>query len=845
MSLRIFENLDPLSSVREDINQNFNELFNRVHVLESVAGSNPLDPVEVVIDSTNSSVNVLPEASYYFTIDDSLPTFDLSIGGVSGITFTNFFDSTNFANCKLEISIADPNTIACEDTEVYTTQSVTFSTLANNEAFTFYYFTTGSVIAGMSKKTKPLPPPKLESPLCPAKVYNANKAFWTQELSGVVASFTQQDVTIPPGLQGYSVISTLPGRLKMGYVNTSVSPLPLTIEAVKRNGKYYWTYGFLNSTGLSRVWSLPYSSLKNLGCPSKAKWQGQTNEQKAWINSLQLTEVSFANNCNTAFVMVSSSDGNINVESSPYAKDFNFQFWNGSQYVTQDFPIGDVAASYGVKSGQIDFPLWCQYVPASGFRWVAQTDGGGPWKPDRITMTSQFFPNIVCPTSIEYGGSCIYTPLNGGWQYDPNRKMTVKAGRVGWQNADSFYRLETDINKTTEAEYRYGSCIGKQTAYGDFIHVAYCAKPRAGSTTNVVNNPEYFTNYDSNGPFHVKVFKGDLTNDTPDSTWTRVGNTIVVPITTNGVISTDTVHLALGGGTSCLAVCTPRKVYVYELKGTVWKLRGTPIEPTFWDPQHVLLSVDVSADGNKIFLSKLDLNGVGIGYEAYYWNSAISDWDQLGQTISWGFGGSPFFYIQEKIKGNGGVDLDSKTYKKHMAINNEGTLWVFAADNDTYLTYTFNTGTGQWVHQPQAFLTGDTNPFEQGMFIHMEYGKVVAIPSLSGVQCYEFDTIGNDWTTKGRLLSSADHYFTDAAVTGRGLFVMETKPGSNSMVIKYDWNPTNNDWSLTPQTVSPTLLNQSKVLNNGRDDFVSAHYRYHSGSNIIRSGIEYYNYTPV
>ena len=251
------------------------------------------EPVELFVDDSTGSVSVNSEDSYYFTIDDNLPTFTMLVDGISGITFTNYFNVNDYNDCKLGISIADPALIKCDATEVYTTQSVEFSTV-NDDVFTFYYYTTGSVLAGMSKKGSPLTF-RVPDHNCLANTIASNKAYWNSSVTNNNSPciFDKEDLVST---------STLKGRLRTGWVCRDVDP-PLSIEAVREGRWYRWSYGILNGAPEDRVYSIQryYDRFLSLACPyynipgyrkgSHIKWATPTAEKEQWLVDLQIGPV--------------------------------------------------------------------------------------------------------------------------------------------------------------------------------------------------------------------------------------------------------------------------------------------------------------------------------------------------------------------------------------------------------------------------------------------------------------------------------------------------------------------------------------------------------------------------
>lgn len=117
----------------------------------------PAPPAVQFIDVNGSTFNAIGTSSYYFKIDDVVNTFTITVNGLSGVEFTNLFDPTNFSNCKLSAVSVGPDLIPLAS-EVFVTNNLTLSASTGN-LFTFYYFNTGSVIAGLASASTTLSAP--------------------------------------------------------------------------------------------------------------------------------------------------------------------------------------------------------------------------------------------------------------------------------------------------------------------------------------------------------------------------------------------------------------------------------------------------------------------------------------------------------------------------------------------------------------------------------------------------------------------------------------------------------------------------------------------------------------
>ena len=784
------------------------------------------EPTELFLDSSSGgSITVLSENSYYFTIDDSLSAFTMLVDGISGITFTNYFDINDYYNCKLGIAIADPALIQCNQTEVYTTQSVEFSTV-NNDVFTFYYYTTGSVIAGMSKKGRPLAYAK-PNHSCRSSRVDSSKAFWNSS----VTNHDQPCTFLREDLQG---TSTLKGRLKTGWVCRDVNP-PLSIEAVQSGRWYYWSYGILNGAPEDRVYSVQryFDRFNSLACPYKnpgyrkglhLAWKTTTQEQNLWNNSLITAPVLIVNNINSCsdFVMLSSTDpygGNDGVVSTPYAKDSS--------------PFQGFIGSYGIETGKIDFPLYCVFEQGLGYRWLANTRGGGP-SPSYATMTSQYFPNVVCPTSVEYGGVCVYTSTD---PYNTITKMTVRDGKGdGWRDADSFSKLETDIGTSIEGGYKYDFCIA-DAWHSQKIRLAYCVK--TGPLSAVANSPDFYTNYDSDGPYEIRAFEGDLTNNQPDNTWRRLGDTIIAPPTEG-----ENVYISMSSS-SDIAVATRSAIRVYELDvNNEWKLKGVPFGE---QPGRTIMSIIYT--GSRVYVSAHSgSSSMAIIYKVYDWDSVLESWQQLGQTLEYGVGDAVSNLLS--IEPNG---LNTHTYRKHMCIlHNTIPIWVTFIDQPNYYAaHEYNPTTQEWEINGSAFRSEGGKPHLAG-----GYGDTVVVPALTGVKCFEYNFSTKTWSEKGGATCSIDPSaeVLDASLSERSLFVAYRMPSTTSMysqilIETYTYSPTTNNWLPEDYVIDRAASNYNSTNTSGYKIYTTAANKKFVASqniknpylNIVQSGIQYFN----
>ena len=101
-------------------------------------------------------MNVNPSVQYYFVADSAITTFDVTIGGVNGVTFTNNYNVNDYYDCNLGITTT--SLVSANASVVYVTNNVKLSTV-NDEMFTFVYFTTGSLVLGFTPENQLINPP--------------------------------------------------------------------------------------------------------------------------------------------------------------------------------------------------------------------------------------------------------------------------------------------------------------------------------------------------------------------------------------------------------------------------------------------------------------------------------------------------------------------------------------------------------------------------------------------------------------------------------------------------------------------------------------------------------------
>ena len=118
-----------------------------------------IPPTYININYDGFVIDVDPYKQYYFIIDENISTFTLYINGLDGVIFTNNYDINNYFNCNLGITTT--HDISSDSSDVYITNSINLSTI-KNEFFTFYYYTTGSIIAGFSPSSIPLTSPVVD-----------------------------------------------------------------------------------------------------------------------------------------------------------------------------------------------------------------------------------------------------------------------------------------------------------------------------------------------------------------------------------------------------------------------------------------------------------------------------------------------------------------------------------------------------------------------------------------------------------------------------------------------------------------------------------------------------------
>lgn len=108
----------------------------------------------IFIDKNNSIVNTSVIDQTYFIIDTTtVSRFTLTINGIDGVTFANNFDACDFNNCHW--SIAPNSNISTYSSKLFVSSNVQLS-VVDTDIFTFYYFTTGSTVLGISPSSRRL-----------------------------------------------------------------------------------------------------------------------------------------------------------------------------------------------------------------------------------------------------------------------------------------------------------------------------------------------------------------------------------------------------------------------------------------------------------------------------------------------------------------------------------------------------------------------------------------------------------------------------------------------------------------------------------------------------------------
>lgn len=154
--------MDWLSGVE---GKRFFEMLSYNDIFDSITVS--VYPYTVYINTDNTMVNIKPTYRYYFIVNSSINTFSFNINSTDTVTLTNYFSADDYSKCKLGI-VCTPGVVTLSS-EVFVTQSTTLSTSEN--LFTFTYFTTGSLILGLTQINKrlilPTPTPTPTKTLTP------------------------------------------------------------------------------------------------------------------------------------------------------------------------------------------------------------------------------------------------------------------------------------------------------------------------------------------------------------------------------------------------------------------------------------------------------------------------------------------------------------------------------------------------------------------------------------------------------------------------------------------------------------------------------------------------------
>ena len=92
----------------------------------------------------------------YLIVKTDVSSFNLRLDGINGVKITNVYDPASLLNCRLHLSATSMMTLAT--TSLSVGQTTTVKAAYTNRTYTLYYFTTGSLIFGVSLQRFQLDP---------------------------------------------------------------------------------------------------------------------------------------------------------------------------------------------------------------------------------------------------------------------------------------------------------------------------------------------------------------------------------------------------------------------------------------------------------------------------------------------------------------------------------------------------------------------------------------------------------------------------------------------------------------------------------------------------------------
>jgi hypothetical protein len=153
LDIEVANSIKPLTIERFNLVQDilsFSDIFDFIKIKV------PTEPLQININTSGSTVTVIPTEQYTFIVNETVTNFLLKISNLPPITLTNNFNAGNFSDCNLGITVNSD--VSASKSQVFVTGSVDLSTV-KGDLFTFYYLNTGSLILGFSPKSKPLTTP--------------------------------------------------------------------------------------------------------------------------------------------------------------------------------------------------------------------------------------------------------------------------------------------------------------------------------------------------------------------------------------------------------------------------------------------------------------------------------------------------------------------------------------------------------------------------------------------------------------------------------------------------------------------------------------------------------------
>ena len=233
------------------------------------------------------------------------------------------------------------------------------------------------------------------------------------------------------------------------------------------------------------------------------------------------------------------------------------------------------------------------------------------------------------------------------------------------------------------------------------------------------------------------------------------------------------------------------EIYTRNDASSAWTAKGSPIDGA--SLSELSRSISLSGDGNTVVIGGQwsDYNGTNSGHiRVYKWNSATSEWDQMGQRIN-GIAQYSRFGRSVAISGNGLIIASGGyTYNSSNTHVNLGYFQVFE----------WNNATSQW-DQRGSTVYGPSANSEYGWDVELNNDGSILLNHTGASVINVFEWGGSNYTQKGSNLSvSSSGYISDGkscAISSDGLTIAFTIAAK-----VFEWSALNSDWVQVGSTFS-------------------------------------------